>query len=66
MNRLLTPAEIAQLLGVKQSTIYQWTHMGFIPHIKLGGLLRFKEADIDRWLEKRSRLGRISKRQQVF
>ena len=46
MNKLLSPGEIADLLGVKKSTIYSWTHQDFIPHVKLGNLLRFKEKDI--------------------
>ena len=28
MNKLLTPAEVAELLAVRESTIYQWTHQG--------------------------------------
>jgi len=59
MDKLLTPQEIADCLGVKPSTIYQWTHQGFIPHIKLGRLLRFKEKDVGIWLEKRTAQGRI-------
>jgi len=62
MNRLLTPEQIAELLGVKQSTIYQWTHQGFIPHVKVGRLVRFREADIEKWLEKRSAKGRSTRR----
>lgn len=46
MDKLLTPQEIADNLGVKLSTIYSWTHTGFIPHIKLGSLLRFREKDV--------------------
>ena len=58
MNKLLSPGEIADLLGVKKSTIYSWTHQDFIPHVKLGNLLRFKEKDILVWIEKRSIKGR--------
>jgi len=58
MNRLLTPDEIADLLGVQKSTIYQWTHQGFIPHVKLGRLVRFREAEIAMWLAARSDPGR--------
>ncbi|MFQ5870167.1 MAG: helix-turn-helix domain-containing protein, partial [Candidatus Zixiibacteriota bacterium] len=36
MDQLLTVEEIAEYLNLKPSTIYQWTHQGFIPHIKLG------------------------------
>ena len=58
MQKLLTPQEIADLLGVKTSTIYQWTHQGFIPHIKLGRLVRFKEDKILTWVEKLECKGR--------
>ncbi len=58
MNKLLTPDEVAELLSVRKSTIYQWTHQGFIPHVKLGKFVRFKESDVSKWLEKRSSNGR--------
>jgi excisionase family DNA binding protein len=60
--RLLNVQEIAESLGVKPSTIYQWTHQGFIPHVKLGRLLRFKETDIVNWIEKRSAAGRATRK----
>ena len=59
MTHLLTAAEIAKYLGVPVSTIYKWTHEGFIPHVKLGKLLRFRLADVERWVEKRSKTGRL-------
>ena len=61
-DRLLTPQEIAKYLGVKPSTIYQWTHQKFIPHFKLGGLLRFAKTKVDDWLEKRSIAGKTNRR----
>jgi len=50
MERLLTIDELAKALTVKKSTIYQWVHLGLIPHIKVGRLLRFKEENIEKWL----------------
>jgi len=50
MEKLLTIDELAKVLSVKKSTIYQWVHMGLIPHIKVGRLLRFREEDIQKWL----------------
>jgi len=61
MNKLMTPHEMAGYLGVKVSTIYQWTHIGFIPHMKLGRFVRFKESDVLKWLESKSVKGRIRK-----
>jgi len=62
MNRLLTPAEIAELLGVKTSTVYQWTHQGFIPHVKLGRFVRFREVDVTKWIDKNAATGTIRRR----
>lgn len=53
MLSLLTPEEISKILNVKLSTIYKWTHMGTIPFIKIGKLIRFREEDIKEWVEKK-------------
>ena len=50
MEKLLTIDELAKALKVKKSTIYQWVHLGLIPYIKVGRLLRFKEGSIQKWL----------------
>ena len=62
MNKLLTPDEVAELLSVRKSTIYQWTHQGFIPHIKLGKFVRFKEGDVAKWVKRKTNNGRIIRR----
>ena len=62
MNRLLTPDEIAEKLGVKTSTIYQWTHQGYIPHVKLGRFVRFRETEVQGWLDKRVNVGKLCRR----
>lgn len=51
MYKLLSVSEVAELLNVKESTIYDWTHSGFIPHYKLGRRVLFKLADIEKWLK---------------
>jgi excisionase family DNA binding protein len=61
MEKLLTPEEISERLGVKLSTIYQWTHIGYIPHFKLGRFVRFKERDILAWLESKRINGRLTR-----
>ncbi len=65
MLKLLTPDEMADLLGVKKSTIYQWTHQGFIPHVKLGNLVRFRVSAINKWIEKSATAGRVSRKVDV-
>lgn len=58
MNKLLTPEEIAEFLGVKKSTIYHWTHQEYIPYVKLGNFVRFEMEAIEDWIRKRSKAGR--------
>ncbi len=60
MERLLDTAEIAEQLGMSVSTIRKWVHYGFIPHIKLGRAVRFREKDIETWIEERTEKGRVS------
>lgn len=65
MEKLLTSEQLAEMLQVKLSTIYQWTHTGFVPFIKVGRLIRFRESDVVKWLEKRNNPGRLKRRIQV-
>ena len=54
-NKLLTVEEIAQLLGVPKSWIYDRTRRGAIPHRKLGKYIRFDPETIQKWLEEQNR-----------
>jgi excisionase family DNA binding protein len=58
MQKLLTVEEIAEYLQVMPSTIYQWTHQRFIPHVKLGNRVRFRMSQVDRWIKRRAKDGR--------
>jgi excisionase family DNA binding protein len=48
---LWTVREVAAHLNVKESTIRHWVHIGYIPHIKFRGAVRFRESDIAPWLD---------------
>ena len=61
MKKLLTPQEMADLLSVKKSTIYMWSSQGYIPTVKLGGLLRFNPDEIEVWLKKKAVRGRLTR-----
>ena len=58
MEKLLTPKQLSEFLQVDQSTVYWWSHTGFIPHVKMGKLVRFKEIEVEEWVRQRSRQGR--------
>jgi len=66
MDKLLTVEEMAEYLNLKPSTIYQWTHQGFIPHIKLGSRVRFRMSQIEKWLESRMVNGRTRNRVRIL
>ena len=54
-DRLMTLADVANYLQIKERTIYQWAQQGNIPSFKLGNVWRFKREDIDLWIEERKR-----------
>lgn len=51
MNTLLTVDELAEYLGLKKQTIYNWLHQGKISGIKIGKVWRFEKDEIDKWLK---------------
>ncbi|MBA7639633.1 hypothetical protein ES703_47293 [subsurface metagenome] len=65
MNSLLTIQELSQILKISKKTIYGWVHDNYVPYMKLGGAVRFRERDIEIWLARRSRAGRVKRRIEV-
>ena len=47
---LLSVEELAEYLGLKKQTIYNWLNQGKISGIKIGKVWRFDKSDIERWL----------------
>jgi excisionase family DNA binding protein len=58
VEKLLTITQLSELIQVSRSTIYEWTHVGFIPHYKFPKRIMFKISEIEVWLEKRRKKGR--------
>ena len=52
---LITLTEVAQYLRVAERTVYQWAQQGRVPSFKIGNVWRFKQSDIDTWIEERKR-----------
>ena len=50
-EKFLTVFEVASLLSVKPSTVYQWVSLGEIPHYRLGRIVRFRRKDLEAWVE---------------
>lgn len=50
-DRLLTVDELAFFLGVPVKTIYQWRYKGTGPiGVRVGRHVRYRQVDVDRWL----------------
>lgn len=56
-NQTIPPHEAAQVLGVSLSTLAVWRCTGRynLPYIKVGRKIRYRLADLEAWLETRSR-----------
>lgn len=53
---LLTPAEVAEMLGVQEQTLTAWRARGRygLPYIKIGRRIRYRRADVEAWLQERT------------
>lgn len=56
LARLMTPAEVAELLGVQVQTLTAWRCRGAqeLPYVKAGRLVRYREADVERFVQMRT------------
>ncbi len=54
-DRFLNIAELSEYLSIKRSTLYSYVESGLLPHYRIGKLVRFKQSEIDRWIETRKR-----------
>ena len=54
MSPLLSPKELAAILGVAEQTIYnrRFTGRDLPPYLKIGKLVRFRSEDIEAWIER--------------
>lgn len=52
-DRLLTAEQVADYLGITRSAFYSARYSGsdLPPGFKVGGRLRFRQAEVDAWLE---------------
>lgn len=59
MLRLLTPDEVAEMLGVQAKTLSVWryTKRYDLPYVKSGRLVRYREEDVTDFIMSRRREG---------
>lgn len=57
MKKLLNAKEVAEILGVEISTIYDWVYRKKIEHIKIGKLLRFNPETLQNYINNHTQQG---------
>lgn len=57
MKKLLSAKEVAEILGVEISTIYDWVYKKKIEHIKIGKLLRFDPETLQNYINNHTQQG---------
>jgi excisionase family DNA binding protein len=50
-DQILTLKEVASYLKLAEKTAYKLAAAGKLPGFKVGGSWRFKQKDIDQWIE---------------
>jgi excisionase family DNA binding protein len=61
-SKLLTPADVADLLGVTVQTLAVWRHEERypLPYVKVGSRVRYRPADIERFIEQSLETGPVA------
>lgn len=57
LTELLTTEEVQQMLQINQRTLYRLAKNGAIPALRVGRQWRFRQRDIEEWVESRKRQG---------
>lgn len=54
---LLTAQQAAEALAISPRKLWSMTASGEIPHIRIGRLVRYPVADLERWIDENKRGG---------
>lgn len=61
MDKLLVLHEVADYLRLNKFTVYRMVERGELPAIRVANQWRFKEKDLDKWLEESKKFKRKRK-----
>ena len=54
MSKLLTMDQASEYLGVSKLTLYGWVSARKLSYIKVGRLVKFKQDQLDKWIDQRT------------
>lgn len=47
-QELMTAKEVRAMIGVTDKTLHVWDKSGFLPRLRIGGVVRYRRADVER------------------
>jgi excisionase family DNA binding protein len=53
-NLALRPREAAKALGVSERSLWEWTHRGDVPHVRIGRTILYPVDALRNWLCRRT------------
>jgi excisionase family DNA binding protein len=59
MSRLLTMDEASEYLGISKLTLYGWVSARKLGFVKVGRLVKFKQPDLDKWIDQHTVKARV-------
>lgn len=65
VNEVMTVEQLAKYLQLDEQTVYRKAHVGTIPAVRIGRILRFKRDVIDGWLRLSSFKWTYGKREEL-
>ena len=59
MSKLLTMDEASEYLGISKLTLYGWVSARKLGFVKVGRLVKFKQQDLDKWIDQHTVKARV-------
>ena len=50
----LRPRDAARALGISERLLWDWTRTEGVPHVRIGNVVLYPVAGLERWLDERS------------
>jgi excisionase family DNA binding protein len=62
MCKLLTMDQASEYLGISKLTLYGWVSARKLRFVKVGRLVKFKQQDLDKWIDQHTITARLDSR----
>ena len=62
MRKLLTMDEASEYLGISKLTLYGWVSARKLGFVKVGRLVKFRQQDLEKWIEQHTVKARVETR----